>query len=120
MQEKVQAALRSARRRSTSCSPIGSTSTPRRSTRCRRTKPRPDFSRALADALEALPEWSGDAAKEAIGATATAQGAKPGQLMFPTRVALSGRSAGPDLGAMLEILGREESVKRIRACGGGL
>jgi glutamyl-tRNA synthetase len=75
---------------------------------------------ALADALESLPEWSGDAAKAAIGETAKAHGAKPGQLMFPTRVALSGRSAGPDLGAMLEILGRDASVKRIRDCSGSL
>jgi glutamyl-tRNA synthetase len=75
---------------------------------------------SLAEALEALPDWSGDAAKAAIGETARAQGAKPGQLMFPTRVALSGRSAGPDLGAMLETLGRDESVKRIRDCSGAL
>jgi len=75
---------------------------------------------ALAGVLETLPEWSGDAAKAAIGETAKAQGAKPGQLMFPTRVALSGRTAGPDLGAMLEILGREESVKRIKTCSGAL
>jgi glutamyl/glutaminyl-tRNA synthetase len=36
--------------------------------------------------------------------------------MFPTRVALSGRTAGPDLAAILSILGREKSVRRIRKC----
>ena len=66
----------------------------------------------LAEALSELTDWS--TAKETIGATAKANGAKPGQLMFPTRVALSGQSGGPDLGAILEILGQEECVRRIR------
>ncbi len=34
--------------------------------------------------------------------------------MFPTRVALSGQAGGPDLGAILAILGKEESIRRIR------
>ncbi len=50
---------------------------------------------ALADHLENLPEWSADAAKDAIAEVAKANGAKPGQLMFPTRVALSGRWSWP-------------------------
>ena len=33
--------------------------------------------------------------------------------MFPLRVALSGKSGGPDLGAILEILGQGECVRRI-------
>lgn len=66
----------------------------------------------LVENLSSLPDWS--TAKAAIGATAQAEGAKPGQLMFPLRVALSGRTGGPDLDAMLRILGRDESVKRIR------
>ena len=86
----------------------------------RKNESAPTLLTALASALESLPEWSGDAAKAAIGETAKTHGAKPGQLMFPTRVALSGRTAGPDLGAMLEILGREESVKRITDCSGAL
>ncbi len=69
---------------------------------------------ALADAFEALPLWSADAAKEAIGETAKSLGAKPGQLMFPTRVALSGKSGGPDLGDIMALLGRDSSVARVR------
>lgn len=70
---------------------------------------------ALADAFEALDDWSADLAKETIGATAKANGAKPGQLMFPTRVALSGKGGGPDLGDILAILGKEPSIQRLRA-----
>lgn len=71
----------------------------------------PELLRKLAEAFGGLADWS--AAKETIGETAKANGAKPGQLMFPTRVALSGQAGGPDLGAMLEILGKEACVHRI-------
>ena len=67
---------------------------------------------ALASAFESLSDWS--AAKETITETAKAHGAKPGQLMFPLRIALSGKGGGPDLGAILSILGQEESVRRVR------
>ncbi|MDG1670023.1 MAG: glutamate--tRNA ligase family protein [Akkermansiaceae bacterium] len=66
---------------------------------------------ALAATFTDLSDWS--EAKSSIGETAKENGAKPGQLMFPLRVALSGKSGGPDLGAILEILGQEECVRRI-------
>jgi glutamyl-tRNA synthetase len=69
---------------------------------------------SLATAFEAIPDWSADAAKAALAETATAAGAKPGQLMFPLRVALSGRAHGPDLGDVLSLLGRGRCVKRVR------
>ena len=72
----------------------------------------PTLLEKLAQAFSDLSDWS--SAKELIGATAKENGAKPGQLMFPTRVALSGQAGGPDLGAILEILGQSECVRRIR------
>lgn len=69
---------------------------------------------ALAAAFEGIGEWSADAAKEALNQVAKALGGKPGQLMFPLRVALSGRGHGPDLGDMLSLLGRERCVTRVR------
>ena len=68
---------------------------------------------SLATAFEAIPEWSAEAAKAALHETATAAGAKPGQLMFPLRVALSGRAHGPDLGDVLDLLGKNRCVKRV-------
>ena len=73
-----------------------------------------DLLAALAGDFAALPEWSADTAKHQIGETAKAAGAKPGQLMFPVRVALSGKSGGPDLGDILGILGRESCATRLR------
>ena len=66
---------------------------------------------ALAEKLKILPDWS--EAKNAIAATATDHNIKPGKLMFPLRVALSGRSAGPSLDDILAILGKDESIRRI-------
>jgi len=74
----------------------------------------------LAAAFQDASEWSAEVAKHLLGEVAQAHGAKPGQLMFPTRVALSGRAGGPDLGAMLEILGSNESARRLRALAGQL
>ena len=79
-----------------------------------------DLLAALANDFVALSDWSADAAKHQIGETAKAAGAKAGQLMFPVRVALSGKSGGPDLGDILGLLGRENCVARLQAFAGSL
>jgi len=66
----------------------------------------------LAARLQELSDWSQTA--DSIAATAGANGIKPGKLMFPLRVALSHRAAGPGIDDMLAILGKEESIRRIR------
>ncbi|OYV05298.1 MAG: glutamate--tRNA ligase [Verrucomicrobiales bacterium VVV1] len=69
--------------------------------------------KSLASAFSDLTEWSADTAKQTIGDTAKAAGAKPGQLMFPVRVALSGKAGGPDLGDILSLLGQDRCVARL-------
>ncbi len=66
----------------------------------------------LAENLKNLEDWS--FAKETISLTAKATGSKPGQLMFPLRIALSGKSGGPDLEAILTILGKKECLRRLQ------
>lgn len=68
---------------------------------------------ALAVAFETVTDWTADGAKAALNETAQAAGAKPGQLMFPLRVALSGRAHGPDLGDLLNLLGKYRCVARV-------
>jgi glutamyl-tRNA synthetase len=75
---------------------------------------------SLAESLATSGEWSADAAKAALNATAQTAGVKPGQLMFPLRVALSGRAHGPDLGDMLNLLGGDRCVARVRRFAGML
>jgi glutamyl-tRNA synthetase len=68
---------------------------------------------SLADSFASISDWSADNAKAALNDVAKAAGAKPGQLMFPLRVALSGRAHGPDLGDMLDLLGKERCTERV-------
>jgi glutamyl-tRNA synthetase len=68
----------------------------------------------LAERFDQIVEWSADAARAALHETAHAAGIKPGALMFPLRVALSGRAHGPDLGDMLQLLGRDRCAMRVR------
>jgi len=73
-----------------------------------------DVLASLAAAFDGIEDWSADAAKAALVDLAKAAGAKPGQLMFPLRVALSGRGHGPDLGDILILLGKESCAGRVR------
>ena len=73
-----------------------------------------DLLAGLADAFEGIADWSADAAKAAINDVAKTAGAKTGQLMFPLRVALSGRAHGPDLGDILNLLGKERCALRVK------
>lgn len=66
---------------------------------------------ALEQKLTTLDDWS--APQDEVKTVAKAHGAKPGALMFPLRVALSGKAGGPDLGAILQILGKEETCRRL-------
>ncbi|HSP43947.1 MAG TPA: glutamate--tRNA ligase, partial [Luteolibacter sp.] len=68
----------------------------------------------LPETFAGIADWSADHAKTALGEAAKAAGAKPGQLMFPLRVALSGRGHGPDLGDILNLLGRDRCVARVK------
>jgi glutamyl-tRNA synthetase len=64
--------------------------------------------------LETVADWTGPHLQTAIAAAATALAIKPGALMFPLRVLLTGQSHGVDLLPALEWLGRKESLARIQ------
>ena len=66
--------------------------------------------------LEAQDDYSNDALFEVLVAFGKEHGYKTGYIMWPIRTALSGKQTTP-AGAteILEILGKEESIKRIHA-----
>ncbi len=68
---------------------------------------------ALGDALKELPEWSHPVIEAKLKETATARGVKAGALVHPARVAVSGRSVGPGLYEMFEVLGKERVLERF-------
>ncbi len=67
-------------------------------------------------ALDALPDWTESAIHDTLLGVAAEQGLKNGTMLWPVRIALAGKAVTP--GGAIEIavlLGREESMKRLRA-----
>lgn len=70
----------------------------------------------LADRFEKLPEWTAAAGEAMV--KELSQGNGMGPWVHPIRVAVSGRMDGPGLFEMLELLGREKTVARLRKTAG--
>jgi glutamyl-tRNA synthetase len=64
--------------------------------------------------LEAA-DWSAPALEAAARGFAEEAGLKLGQVAQPLRAALTGRTSSPPLFEMLALLGRQESLNRLRA-----
>jgi glutamyl-tRNA synthetase len=60
-------------------------------------------------------EWNHDALKSALESWTEANELKLGKTQAPIRVAITGRTVGPPLFESIEVLGREESLRRIQA-----
>lgn len=69
---------------------------------------------ALITSLETASDWSIDGIKAAVTSGAESLGVKMGALMLPCRVATMGSTSGVDLVPVLVLLGKEETVKRLR------
>ena len=68
----------------------------------------------LAARFEALPSFSKQRWEEAFKKLVEEEGMKLGQLAQPVRVALTGRTASPGLFEVMEVLGRERTLSRLR------
>jgi len=71
--------------------------------------------RRLRDTFAALSEFTAAALEQTLKSIATELGVKAGVLVHPTRLAVTGGSAGPSLYHLLEILGRERVLQRLDA-----
>ncbi|OYV37518.1 MAG: glutamate--tRNA ligase [Rhodospirillales bacterium 20-64-7] len=81
--------------------------------------PDPDAEPVLRAALQALPEapFGPDSWKGWTAAIAAATGAKGRALYHPLRLALTGEEQGPEMAALLPLIGRDRVVARLRAFG---
>jgi len=68
---------------------------------------------ALSSTFANVSSWEAVALEQALKETAVRLGLKVGELVHPARVAASGRGVGPGLYEMLEILGKEKTLKRF-------
>ena len=75
----------------------------------------PETCRAAAEALEAVEPWATAAIEETLRKLAGSLGLSPRQAFHPIRLAITGSKVSPGLFESLELLGREESLARLRA-----
>jgi glutamyl-tRNA synthetase len=64
--------------------------------------------------FEAFPAFSKQQWEEAFKQLVEEEGVKMGQLAQPVRVALTGRTASPGLFEVMEVLGRDRTLSRLR------
>ena len=81
-----------------------------------------DAADILAETIAAYEtcDWTADALKAAFEPIADAHGMKPGKAQAPVRVAITGRTVGPPLYEPMELLGRDETLRRLRSLPGGV
>ena len=67
----------------------------------------------LCETYHSMAEWNPEALENALKTLAKSISCKTGELIHPARLAVSGRSFGPSLYHMLEVLGRERVLTRL-------
>jgi glutamyl-tRNA synthetase len=68
----------------------------------------------IAQALEAVEPWTAAVAEQAVRTFADRKGAKLGSVAQPLRAALTGRTTSPGIFDVLAVLGKSESLGRLR------
>ena len=76
-----------------------------------------DFLRRAAAVAETI-DWAGDPWHALTGALKAESGRKGKPLFLPLRRALTGRDQGPDMAALLPLIGRARAVERLSAAAG--
>ena len=74
----------------------------------------------MAEVLSGFAPFEDKALEARIRKFVEEKGLKNGQVFHPIRVAVSGRTEGPTLFLMLEIMGKEMVVSRLRDAAGRL
>ena len=67
----------------------------------------------LRDAFAAAPVFNAGALEIALKETSKTLGVKAGVLVHPCRLAVTGKTSGPSLYHLLEVLGKERVLQRI-------
>ena len=76
----------------------------------------PGAKEVLAETTEAyrrMADWDADTLKTTVEAVGEKHGLKKGKAQAPIRVAVTGRTVGPPLFEAMEVLGREEVLRRL-------
>lgn len=74
----------------------------------------PQFMSAMCNMLADHQDWRADSVKEAVSALIAEKEANAGGVFNSLRLALVGGSFGPDLFTIVEIIGKDETIARVR------
>jgi glutamyl-tRNA synthetase len=77
----------------------------------------PVICREAHERLQRLEHWDAEAIEEALRSLADELGQKPRQAFQPIRLAVTGSKVSPGLFESLELLGRDETLKRLATAG---
>lgn len=69
---------------------------------------------SFSEVLEASSEWNEENLEATLKSFIETSGVGMGAIMFPLRMALSGVGGGPSLYALMALIGKEETLSRIR------
>jgi glutamyl-tRNA synthetase len=80
----------------------------------------PDDKPFLADAADAAAalDWSSEPWRQLTDALKASSGRKGRGLFHPLRLALTGHDSGPEMAALLPIIGRDRAIARLRHAAG--
>ena len=70
----------------------------------------------VSDALRTIPEFTAEAIETTVRGIAETSAQKLGDLAQPLRILLTGRTVSPSIFEIMEILGRDETLRRLQNC----
>jgi len=73
------------------------------------------FLNGWVDAIAQLPEWNEQAIEASFNEHVQANGIKKGEVLLPLRIMLVGGKYGPGVFAIADVIGKAETIKRIKA-----
>lgn len=73
----------------------------------------PALLKSIIDKLTAIENWNIESIEAAVRAVAEENNIGAGQVIHPTRMAVTGRTFGPGLFELMEVIGRDRVLKRL-------
>ena len=71
---------------------------------------------SVIDGLSKLGEWNVESIEEVVRNTAESLEVKAGEVIHRVRLAITGRTGGPGLFELMEVVGKDRCVARLRRC----
>ena len=78
----------------------------------------PAILKAIIGKLAGIESWTVEAIEAAVRGVAEDLDAKPADVIHPTRMAITGRTWGPGLFELMEVIGKDRCISRLEKAAG--